>query len=139
MAKIPAKDASIYVWDTSSASKTITGDSNTATLSISVETPEVTAFGDGTRQRLPSGLLDWELSVNGFYSTGTDSIAEVLRPLVGACTVVNFGPSGSSSGCILYTGCCICSEASFEFPVEGAATYSATFVARSGSLTSSSW
>ena len=50
-----------------------------------------------------------------------------------------FGPSGSTSTCIMYSACGLLSEYSADFTVEGAATISGTLVARTGSVTRGTW
>ncbi len=140
MGKIHGRNASIYADDQSAACMAISGDLNSATLSYQGDAPDVTGFGDNTRQRLPDGIIEWELSVNGFYSTTADTAAAcVLFPIVSGSTYIQYGPAGSTAGQVKYTGCAILTEFSQELGVEDAATFSATFVSRSGSLSASQW
>lgn len=137
--KLIARNASLYVFDTSGGSVSLTGDTNSVSLSRSGDTPEVTAFGNTTRERVSGGLTDWELSINGFFTEGAVSIDETLSDLMAQDTVVIFSPSGSDASSSRFSGSALLNDYSVEFPVEGAATISATFAARTGSLTKDTW
>lgn len=139
MARIIARNASFYLEDSSGASRAMTGLTNSITLSQTAEAPEVTAFGEDTRTRLSGGLKDWELSFDAFFSSGANEVDEVLSGILGGSTLFKFGPSGSSSGCIMYTACGVLTEYSMDLGVEDAATVSGTLTARSGSLTRTTW
>jgi hypothetical protein len=139
MPKFHARNASIYVDTTAGASTAISGDLNSATLEMSADTPDVTGFGDNTRQRLSNGLIEWNISVAGFYNHGATGAACILYPLLAGSTYIQYGPVGSTSGSIKYTGSAILSSLSFDLAVEDAGAMSAEFVSRSGSLTASAW
>lgn len=139
MPKFHARNASIYVDTTAGACTAIGGDLNSATLEMNADTPDVTGFGDNTRQRLSGGLIEWSLSVNGFYNHGATGAACILFPLLAGSTYIQYGPVGSTSACIKYTGCAILNSLSYELGVEDAGTMSAEFVSRAGSLTASAW
>ena len=56
------------------------------TLTVSAETPETTAMGDGTRQRVAS-FIDWNFEVNfrqDFIAPATNAVDSTLFALVGA-------------------------------------------------------
>ena len=55
--KLHARNASLYVWDSTGACRAITGYVNSATLDTSVDTPDITCFGDTDRAVLMGGLL----------------------------------------------------------------------------------
>lgn len=139
MAKITARNVSLGVEDSSGACQSISGKSNTATFTHSAEAPDVSSFGATTRERLPDGLKDWELSVAGFWDGAANELDSILFPIVGASTMISYGPAGSTSGCTLYTACAVMPDYSIEGSVEGAVTFSATFQARTGSLTRTTW
>lgn len=142
MPKFHARNASIYVETAAGASTSISADLNSAELSYSADAPDVTGFGDNTRQRLHGGLIEWEMSVDGFYnanSTG-NTAASILMGLMnaGGSTVVYFFPAGSTAtGSPKYTGCAVLVSFDQSYGVEDAAAFSATFQSRSGSLTAS--
>jgi len=137
--KLIARNASFYVFDATGGSVSLTGDTNSVSLSRSGDTPEVTAFGNNTRERVGGGLTDWELSINGFFTEGANSVDETLASLLSQNTVVIFSPSGSATGASRFSGSALLNDYSVDFPVEGAATVSAKFVARTGSLTKDTW
>ena len=139
MAKIVGRNASLYLEDSAGASKSVSGDLNQVTLSRSAEAPDVTGFGEDMRQRLSNSIKDWEISFNAFFNTSASTIDEILHGILGGSTMFKFGPSGSTSTCIMYSACGLLSEYSADFTVEGAATISGTLVARTGSVTRGTW
>ena len=74
-----------------------------------------------------------------FFSTGANEVDDVLSAILGGSTYVQFGPSGSSSGCILYAASAVLTEYSMDFGVADAATVTYTVVQRSGSMTRTTW
>ena len=139
MGRITARNASFYLEDVNGASQSMSGFLNSISFTRSAEAPDITGFGEDYRQRLSNGIKDWELSFNAFYSTGASEIDEVLSAILGGSTLLKFGPSGSTSGCIMYTACAVLTEYSGDFSLEGAATISGTLTARSGSMTRTTW
>ena len=139
MARIVGRNASLYLEDSAAASRAMSGLLNTISLSRTAEAPDVTGFGDDNRQRLSSGIKDWELSFGAFFSTGANEVDVVLNGILGGSTLFKFGPSGSTSTCVMYTACGVLTEYTADFSVEGAATVSGTIMARSGSLTRTTW
>ena len=137
--KLIARNASLYVFNATGGSVSLTGDTNSVSLSRSGDTPEVTAFGNTTRERIAGGLTDWELSINGFFTEGANSVDETLSDLMAQDTVIIFSPSGSGTGASRFSGSALLNDYSVEFPVDGAATITAKFVARAGSLTKDTW
>jgi hypothetical protein len=139
MAKITARNVTVDIDDSTGACQSISGRTNSATLSFSAETPDVSAFGTTYRERVPDGLKDWELSVSGFWDGSSSQLDEILFGIHGGSTLVRYGPAGSTSGCTKYEACAVCSDYNIEAAVEGAVTYSATFSARTGSMTRTTW
>ena len=103
MARIVGRNASLYLEDSAAASRAMSGLLNTISLSRTAEAPDVTGFGDDNRQRLSSGIKDWELSFGAFFSTGANEVDVVLNGILGGSTLFKFGPSGSTSTCVMYT------------------------------------
>ena len=137
--RITARNASLYVTDSNGASKSISGYLNNISMSRSAEAPDITGFGEDNRQRLSNGIKDWELSFNAFFGTGASAIDEILNGILGGSTMLWFGPSGSTSSCTMYTACGVLTEYAADFALEGAATMSGTIMARSGSMTRTTW
>lgn len=141
MAKITSRNTALYVDEASAvgASLSLSGRSNTATLTFSAEAPESTCFGAVMKERLTGGLKDWELSIGGFADLAAGQIDYTLFTLLGASTRVQYGPGGSTSGCTKYIASAICTDYSIDTAVEGALGYSATFSNLSSSMAASVW
>lgn len=139
MARITARNVSLYVDNAAGACTSIAGRSNTATLTFSSETPEVTAYGATYRERLADGLKDFELSIGGFYDGSAAEIDSILFGILGASTRISYGPGGSTTGCTKYVASAVCNNYTLEGAVEGAVTYSATFQNFGRALTASIW
>ena len=135
MGKVAAKNASIGLDDISGACQALSGDINSVTLTYSAEAPEVTGFGSDVRERMQDGIKDWELTFDAFFNSDADRADAVMSGILGGSTRFVFGPSGSISGSIMYTACAILTSYELGFTVEDAGTISGTLVARSGSLT----
>lgn len=139
MAKLHARNVSIYVDAAGGASTTITGDLNSIELNLSAEAPEVTSFGDNTVQRLSGGITDFTMSFSGFFNQGATAAACILEALVAQPTYMQLGVSGSSSGCPKRCACVVCTGFTESWEVNGAVAITAEFSGRSGSITASAW
>ena len=140
MARVTAKNASLYVHDNTGASQSVSGRFNNLTLTFSAEAPEVTSFGEGTRARLPNGLMDFELGGDCFYDAAAGNVDAIFFGLIaGSGTFFQFGPTGSTSASVKYSGCVALTEYAMAFGVADAGTATVTLVARSGSLTRGTW
>ena len=137
--RITARNASLYIQDSTGASRSISGYLNNISMSRSAEAPDITGFGEDNRQRLSNGIKDWELTFNAFFGVGASGIDEILNGILGGSTMLFFGPSGSTSSCTMYTACAVLTEYAADFALEGAATMSGTLMARSGSMTRTTW
>src|SRR3990172_2128135 len=135
MPKIAARNASLYLDDANGACQAVSGDLNQITFTRNAEAPDVTSFGNDNRQRLSNGIKEWEISFNAFFNTNASALDEILHNILSGSTLMQFGPSGSSSGCIKYAASGVLTEYNADFTVEGAATVSGTIVARIGSVT----
>ena len=139
MGKTTSASAALWVDDSSGTCRSISGLGNSITLTWSSEAPEVTGFGNGARERLPGGLIDWELSFDGFYGADANETDEVLSGILGKATYIQLGPGGSSSGSPKFSACAVLTSYEIGMSVEDAVTVSATFVARTGSMTRGTW
>jgi len=140
MPKLHGRNASVYLEDTAGALVAFTGDGNSSTLNYSIDAPEVTGFGDNTRQNLSGGIQDYEFSMDGFTnmpdSTASDAQAIIAN---GGATRLRFGIAGSTSACQMIAACTVLTEFNVENSTDGAATFSLTCVPRTGSLTFGTW
>ena len=140
MARIVARNAALGVDDNTGASVSISGRTNTVALSWTSESPEVTAFTETTRSRVPGGLLDWEITADIWYDEASGQTDAIFSGLIGGSgTKVYFGPAGSTSGLVKYSGSAVITEYSMNFAVADAGTANVAFSARTGSLTRSTW
>ena len=92
MARIVARNAAILC-----GGRDISARSNSAALSITSETPEVTTFTESTRTRLPGGLGDVELTVDGFWDSAASQVDETFSTLIGASDWWGFYPAGTTA------------------------------------------
>ncbi len=140
MGKIVARNASLYVLDSSGACQSVSALTNNIKLSMSAEAPDVTGFGQNNRERLADGIKDWELTGDFFWSSGANEVDAVLAGIgPSGSTFIWFGPSGSTSGSVMYTASAIMTKYDLTFALADAAKAAVTFVGRSGSLTRGTW
>ena len=133
MARVSGRDVFISVSPTGGAACpfTLSGRANSGTLTFSSEEVDVTSFGALYRERVADALRDWSMECAGFWDGAASQIDYILYTIHAACVAVAFGPNGSGTGAIKYSGCMILQEYSVEGAVEGAVTWSATFQAAS--------
>lgn len=99
---------------------------NNVDFSWEADTPETTVFSLDDRTYI-AGLKNATLSVSGFYeSANADAILGVVVGQSASLTF-EYGPQGSSSGAIKYTGECFLTNYSIGSPVDGVVTFSADF------------
>jgi len=141
MAKIAARNASIYVDDSANACQALSSFFNSVTLTYSAEAPEVTGFGSNNRERMQDGIKDTEFTGDAYFGTGAAETDAVFNSILGASSLWRFGPAGSGTGQIMYAACAVLTSYEMTFGVEDAGQCSFTFVNRSGSLTrtTASW
>lgn len=131
MSRYAGRNTSLFILDSTSASRILSGRSNSATLSFSAEEVDVTCFGALYHERIADALRDWTIDISGFWDGAASQVDEWLHGILAACTSLCFGPSGSASGMVQYSGCAILQDYSVETEVTGAVTFSATFLAAS--------
>jgi len=139
MAKIAARNASLYLDDSTAACKSMSGLLNNIVLTLSAEAPEVTGFGDTYRNRFQDGLKDCELTFDAFWADGADETYAVLGTLRGASTYFQFGPAGSTAGKRKYCASAILTSYEMTFALEDAGQCSGTLVLRNGAINPSTW
>jgi predicted secreted protein len=131
MARLSGRDVYISVSPVGSCPFSLSGRANTATLNLSSEEVDVTAFGALYRERIADALRDWSLEVAGFWDPAASNLDSILFEVWTACAAVAIGFNGSATGRNKYSGCMILQEYNVEAAVEGAVTFSATFQAAS--------
>jgi len=85
-----------------------------------VETAETTAFG-ATSKSYIVGLRDATISISGLWDATVDGYIIGTEP---ATRTFIFGPAGSTSGYVKYTGECILTNYSVSSPVADVVTFS---------------
>lgn len=131
MSRVSGRNSMLKILDSTSASRNISGRSNSATLSLTSEEMDVTCFGATHRERTTDGLKDWSLEISGFFDGAACQIDEWLQGIQAACTSVCFAPGGSTAGLPYYSGCAILQDYSVESAVDGPVSFTATFQAAS--------
>ena len=121
MARIVAKNAKVF-----GGARNLSGRANSTTLSISGETPDVSAFGEDFRNRLADGLRDVELSVAGFTDLSASQTDESFSALKTASAWWGLYPGNSTASKVGREMNGILSDYSIEAAVEGAVTFSLT-------------
>ena len=85
-----------------------------------VETAETTAFGSTSKSYIV-GLRDATISVSGIWDATVDGYIIGTEP---ATRTFIFGPAGSTSGYVKYTGECILTNYAVSSPVGDVVTFS---------------
>lgn len=90
---------------------------------------EVTAFGDGGTKSIP-GLADISFKIKGHFdstaTTGPNAVLNSLRTATATATF-EYGPEGSSTGKVKFTGECWLTEYEVESEVDDKVSFSAEF------------
>lgn len=131
MARISGRNCFLSVSPLTGCPFNLSGRSNSVTLNIDSEEVEVTAFGALYKERVADALRDWSIECAGFWDGAASNVDATLYTNFAACCAVAFGPAGSGSGQIKYSGCMILQNYTIEGAVDGAVTFSATFQAAS--------
>jgi predicted secreted protein len=118
----------IFKIDNSSASLTdISAYCDSVQLPRSISTAETTTFGAaGGAKTYVTGLNDSTISISGKWDSTLDG---VLAGVSGSDTTLNFnyGPEGSTTGRVKFTGLCILTKYSVDSPVGDVVKFSADF------------
>ena len=127
----------VFIWDTGSTCRDLSGDFNSVTLSWTRDNPDVTTFGKNTIQRI-GGLMDAALNGAGIWNSGATSSACVLADLMNASlpTLVRYAPA-SITGCPVYVACMLVSQFEVTGPVNGPTGISWAFQVAAGSMSAS--
>jgi hypothetical protein len=93
-----------------------------------VDTEDVTTLGKSAKVYLVT-LTDGTISVEGKWDGAASAVDVTLSGIVGSATTKTFeyGPGGSTTGDVKYTGECICTKYQIKGSVGGATEFSAEF------------
>jgi predicted secreted protein len=129
----------VFKVDNSSASLTdISTYCDSVQLPRSIATAETTTFGvTGGAKTYITGLSDSTVSISGKWDSALDA---VLAGVVGQDTLLNwnYGPGGSTTGYVKFTGSAILTKYSVDSPVGDVVKFSADFQV-SGPVTRTTW
>lgn len=99
-------------------------------FALPIDMHETTTFGDSAKEYLP-GLKDSTISIGGKWDSTLDTQLGVIYANGGGLTTTNlsisfqFGPAGSTSGNVKYTGECFLTNYQVSDPVGDLVTWSA--------------
>jgi len=133
---VHGSNAFFSISDASGSTVTMSSGLNDAGLARTVDTAEVTTFGDNDKEYL-AGLRDATVSVSGNF---TSTQSETWVGLLGHSTspVFVYGPEGSASGARKYTGSCIVTAYDETSPI-GDKIGSSISLQMTGAITSTSY
>lgn len=100
-----------------------------------VDFPRDQSSGESTGFQPTGGSRTYEVGLNGatisvagkWHATPDGYLAGLLNPTAGATSSFEYGPDGSSSGKIKYTGECFLTQYQESSPFDGVTTFSAQF------------
>jgi predicted secreted protein len=125
------KNAIFKITDSGATLRDISNVVKEVTLPRSIETGETTSFGSGAKTYV-TGLSDATISVSGTFDATVDGY---LAGLIGSdATAFEYGPEGSTSTRIKFTGSAILTKYEIGAPVGDVVTFSAEFQV-SGAIT----
>ena len=118
------KNAVFKIDDSGGTPRDISDTVNEVTFSQSLETGETTSFGSSAKTYV-AGLSDATLSISGTWDATVDGY---LAGGIGVDTLsFEYGPEGSTTGYVKYTGECIMTSYEPGSPVGDVVTYSAEY------------
>lgn len=115
----------------------LSGFFNNADITMDVDTPETTVFGNaGDRTYISGGLRGGSISLTGFWDAATDGVDEEVSATLGntATQVVSISQGGFSVGDVVYLPESIYTNYSISQPVDGVVSLTADMQA-TGPLT----
>ena len=121
MARTLTKNAAVLA-----GARDVSGRLNTAALTMSAETPEVTCFGAVNKERLAGGIADVGLTLDGFYDAAASQIDIVFGGLLAASAMWGVYPEGDNACNTGKEFSGIMSNYSLNATVAGAATVTST-------------
>ena len=122
MAKIVARNVRISL-----GGRDLSTRSNSTTLRLTAETPEVTAFTDSIKCRIADSVKDVELTVDGFQDVAASQVDELYNSMLGASGIVGQYPEGYGASKVGKEFVGILSNYEMRYPLAEAAAFSTTF------------
>jgi predicted secreted protein len=106
--------------DTGGSSRNISDTLTDVSFPQTIDTAETTAFGSSNKSYIV-GLKDTTISVSGIWDATVDGYISGTEP---ASRSFIYGPAGSTSGNVKYTGECIMTNYAVSNPVGDVVTFS---------------
>lgn len=125
MAFVHGKNTVFSIQDSANTLRNISAFLNSVSFSQEAGTAEVTTFGKASKDYL-AGLKDATISIEGSWDSVVDGY---LNGILGFATLRTFeyGPEGSTTGKIKYSGSGILTSYEPDSPLDDAATFSSEF------------
>ena len=117
------KSTDFAIDDTGGSSRNISDTLTDVSFPQTIDTTETTAFGSSNKSYIV-GLKDTTISVSGIWDATVDGYISGTEP---ASRSFIFGPAGSTSGNVKYTGEAIMTNYSQSNPVGDVVTFTADF------------
>jgi len=117
---VHGKTTNFSLDDTSGTSRDLSNTLTSVDFPETIDTAETSAFGSTSKSYIV-GLRDASISVSGLWDATVDGYFIGTEP---ATRTFIFGPAGSTSGYVKYTGECIMTNYSVSNPVGDVVTYS---------------
>ena len=117
------KSTDFAIDDTGGSSRNISDTLTDVSFPQTIDTAETTAFGSSNKSYIV-GLKDTTISVSGIWDATVDGYLSGTEP---ASRSFIFGPAGSTSGNVKYTGEAIMTNYSQSNPVGDVVTFTADF------------
>ena len=120
---VHGKSTDFAIDDTGGTSRNISDTLNDVSFPQTIDTAETTAFGASNKSYIV-GLKDTTISVTGIWDSTVDGYLSGTEP---ASRTFIYGPAGSTSGNVKYTGEAIMTNYSQANPVGDVVTFTADF------------
>ena len=117
---VHGKSTNFSLDDTGGTSRDLSDSLTSVDFPETIDTAETTAFG-ATSKSYIVGLRDATISISGLWDATVDGYIIGTEP---ATRTFIFGPAGSTSGYVKYTGECILTNYAVSNPVGDVVTYS---------------
>ena len=120
---VHGKSTDFAIDDTGGSSRNISDTLSDVSFPQTIDTAETTAFGSSNKSYIV-GLKDTTISVTGIWDATVDGYLSGTEP---ASRTFIYGPAGSTSGNVKYTGEAIMTNYSQANPVGDVVTFTADF------------
>ena len=120
---VHGKSTDFAIDDTGGSSRNISDTLTDVSFPQTIDTAETTAFGSSNKSYIV-GLKDTTISVSGIWDATVDGYLSGTEP---ASRTFIYGPAGSTSGNVKYTGEAIMTNYSQSNPVGDVVTFTADF------------